>query len=62
MKEQALLKMRSANLKIFLEIDMEDAFDYSNPLNSKYSAEDQLSILMKEIRDFRVRQSNIITT
>ena len=53
-KEKALLKMHGSNeYKIFLETDMEDAYDYVNPLNSKYRAKDLLNLLLEEIKDFK---------
>lgn len=48
-KEQALVKMRQGNYKLFLDVDAEDAFDYENPLNSKYGVEELMHTLLSEI-------------
>lgn len=51
-KEKALLKMRQNDYKVFLDIDEEDAFDYENPLNSKFGIDDLMKTLFEEIEDF----------
>ena len=55
-KEQALLKMRQNDYKIFLAIDEEEAFDYENPLNSNYGIDELMQILSEEIKDFKKKE------
>lgn len=52
-KEQALMKMRQNDYKVFLDVDAEDAFDYENPLNSKYGVDELMQTLHNEIQDFK---------
>ena len=41
-----------ANYQIFLPVDSDDAFDYENNKNAKYSILELKSLLVQEIRDF----------
>ena len=58
-KEQALSQMRDAaknkDLKymIFLPFDEHDAFDYDNPIHTKYSTDQLKMMLIEEIKDIR---------
>ena len=58
-KEKALQKMKDSAKKkdleymIFLPFDEHDAFDYENPINSKFSADQLKMMLVEEIKDLR---------
>jgi hypothetical protein len=41
------------NIKISLAVDSDDAFDYDNASNAKYTKTDLKNILYEEILDFR---------
>ena len=49
--------MRNNDYKIYLDTDMEDAYDYINPLNSKFKAEDLMKMLLEEIKDFKEKET-----
>lgn len=46
------------NIKISLAVDSDDAFDYDNASNAKYTKTDLKNILYEEILDFRQNQHN----
>tara|TARA_B110000305_G_C19268460_1_gene553158 strand:+ start:641 stop:916 length:276 start_codon:yes stop_codon:yes gene_type:complete len=41
-----------ANYQVFLPVDSDDAFDYENNQNGKYSITELKSLLIQEINDF----------
>lgn len=41
-----------------LEVDRDDAFDYENSSNAKYSVNDLKEILAREIKDIRLELNN----
>ena len=57
-KEKVLNKMKLAvdqgdkSYQIFLPIDSQDAFDYENPVNAKYTIDDLRQILTDEVLEF----------
>ena len=58
-KESVLKKLRDAkaggdsSLLIELEVDRDEAFDYENSSNAKYSVDDLKKILASEIKEIR---------
>lgn len=48
----------SSEFKIMLEVDRDDAFDYENSSNAKYSVNDLKEILAREIKDIRLELNN----
>jgi hypothetical protein len=48
-KQQSNQKSSLKNLTVLLDVDKEDAFDYENPTNVKYSLQDIKKMLATEV-------------
>lgn len=53
---------RSPHVKVMLEIDQDDAFDYKNCVSLKYQLKDCIAMIDKEVQEVRAQRLKQIKT